>query len=342
MEPEKDTVQYKERNKITISDVAQALGISKTTVSRAISGKGRIGEQTRQRVLDYIKENHYQPSVVAKGLAQSKTYNVGWVIPGDMLVTDLPFFQRCLMGVSEVAAQADYDIIIAMVFENDISQLERIVKNHKVDGIILGRTLVNDKPAKFLEENDVPFVVVGSSKDNQVIQVDNDHIAACKELTSILVMKGVRKFALIGGNSNHVVNQTRYEGFVKGLEDNKVPFSRDDVYVDAEDAVTIERAVDEILRNGVDCVVCMDDYICHTVLNKLCREGVKVPEQIKVASFYNSAMLEESNPPITTLQYDPKKLGSVACQTLFDYIDGKEIHKKSLLSYEVVLKSSTQ
>ena len=76
MEPEKDTVQYKERNNITISDVAQALGISKTTVSRAISGKGRIGEQTRQRVLDYIKENHYQPSVVAKGLAQSGDYEM--------------------------------------------------------------------------------------------------------------------------------------------------------------------------------------------------------------------------------------------------------------------------
>ena len=63
-------------NAITIADVAEALGVSKTTVSRAISGKGRIGEATRKRVLDYIEEHDYKPNVIAKGLAQSKTYNL--------------------------------------------------------------------------------------------------------------------------------------------------------------------------------------------------------------------------------------------------------------------------
>ena len=338
----KDTIKYKEQNKITISDVAQALGISKTTVSRAISGKGRIGEETRQKVLAYIEENHYRPSVVAKGLAQSKTYNIGWVIPGDTTVTDLPFFQRCMMGVSEVAATRDYDILISMVYENDISQLERVVRNHKVDGIVLGRTLVNDRPAKFLEEHDVPFVVVGSSKDHEVIQVDNDHITACKELTAILIMKGVRKLALIGGSSNHVVNQTRYEGFVKGLEEQNIPVNSDYIYMDADNSIMIEQAVDDILRNSLDCIICMDDYICNIVLNKLHRDGVSVPNQIKLASFYNSSILENNQPAITALQYDPKELGAVACRTLFDYIDGKEIQKKALLSYEVVLKGSTQ
>ena len=75
--------KYSEKNNITIGDVADALGISKTTVSRAISGKGRIGEATRQRVLDYIRENNYKPNPMAKGLADQKTYNICWVVPGD-------------------------------------------------------------------------------------------------------------------------------------------------------------------------------------------------------------------------------------------------------------------
>ena len=82
--------------KMTISDVAEALNISKTTVSRAISGKGRIGAETRRRVLEYIEEHNYKPSVIAKGLAQSKSYNIGWVMPSDYSVVDLPFFQKCL------------------------------------------------------------------------------------------------------------------------------------------------------------------------------------------------------------------------------------------------------
>ena len=71
----------KKGNVITISDVAEALGVSKTTVSRAISGKGRIGEATRQKVLAYIEEHDYKPNVIARGLAQSKTFNLCVVMP---------------------------------------------------------------------------------------------------------------------------------------------------------------------------------------------------------------------------------------------------------------------
>ena len=81
-------------NNITISDVAEALGVSKTTVSRAISGKGRIGAATRKRVLEYIQEHDYKPNVIARGLAQSKTFNICVVMPGDYALVDLPFFQE--------------------------------------------------------------------------------------------------------------------------------------------------------------------------------------------------------------------------------------------------------
>ena len=88
---------------ITIADVAEALGVSKTTVSRAISGKGRIGRETRERVLAYIEEHDYKPNVIAKGLAQSKTYNICVVMPGEYDVVDLTFFQECLFGIQELS-----------------------------------------------------------------------------------------------------------------------------------------------------------------------------------------------------------------------------------------------
>ena len=103
-----------ERN-LTIGDIAQELGVSKTTVSRAISGKGRIGEQTRKRVLEYIEERHYSPNVVAKGLAQNKTFNLGMVLPGDYNIVELPFFQKCMLGISRVASARGYDVLISMV-----------------------------------------------------------------------------------------------------------------------------------------------------------------------------------------------------------------------------------
>ena len=98
----------------TIEDIAKELGVSKTTVSRAISGKGRIGKETRQRVLDFIEKHDYHPNVVARGLAQNKTYNIGMVLPVDYAATEFPFFKDCMTGIYEVASQYDYDILISM------------------------------------------------------------------------------------------------------------------------------------------------------------------------------------------------------------------------------------
>ncbi len=337
-----DTVKYKEQTKITISDVAEALGISKTTVSRAISGKGRVGETTKQRVLHYIEQNNYTPSVVAKGLAQSKTYNIGWVIPGDTADKDLPFFQRCMVGVSEMASTRDYDVVVSMVFDKDISQLERLVRNNKVDGIILSRTLVEDSQVQFLRQKDFPFVVVGSYNDDCVIQIDNSHVNACKEITSILLMKGIKNPCLIGGSRNHVVNRNRYLGYCEGFRSCHKICKPEMVIWEADSAFLIENAVDDMLQKNTDCIVCMDDYICHMVLNKLHRDGVVVPDQVKVASFYNNSVLDNNQPAITTLQYDPKELGEIACRTLLEYIAGYEVPKKVMLGYEVLLRESTQ
>ncbi len=104
----------KKGNVITISDVAEALGVSKTTVSRAISGKGRIGEATRQKVLAYIEEHDYKPNVIARGLAQSKTFNLCVVMPEDYALVDLPFFQEVITGIQEIAGMNEYDILLCI------------------------------------------------------------------------------------------------------------------------------------------------------------------------------------------------------------------------------------
>ena len=220
---------------------------------------------------------------------------------------------------------------------DDMSQLQRVVENHKIDGLILGRTLIRDDRIKYLKQTDLPFVAIGSTEEPNVAQIDNDHIAACRELTSILIMKGIKKFALIGGNSNHVVNRTRREGFEQGIIGAGLMIEDMKVYMDCVDRSNVEMAVEDSMRHMVDCIVCMD-----WVLDKLRKEGISVPEQIKVASFYNSALLENNRPALTSLQYDPKELGKTAGETLFRMIEGEEIADRILLGYEVTLKGSTQ
>lgn len=184
---------------------------------------------------------------------------------------------------------------------DDMSQLQRVVENHKIDGLILGRTLIRDDRIKYLKQTYLPFVAIGSTEEPNVAQIDNDHIEACRELTSILIMKGMKKFALIGGDSNHVVNRTRREGFEQGITGAGLMIEDMKVYMDCVDRSNVEMAVEDSMCHMVDCIVCMDDGICNWALDKLRKEVISVPEQIRVASFYNSALLENNRPAITSL-----------------------------------------
>lgn len=336
--PREETVM----KKMTIADVAEALGVSKTTVSRVISGKGRIGSETKKRVLRYIEEHDYKPNVIAKGLAQNKTFNIGLIMPGNHNFVDSSFFQKCMLGISEAAAAADYDMIVSMIRDDDLTQLERLVQNHKVDGMILSRTLVDDAPAAYLKRYHIPFVVIGTTPSQDVIQIDHDHREACRELTSILLLKGLRRVALIGGSRGLVITHTRLQGYLDALEAQGVPADSSLISLDADNEPMLERMVGEFVKKGAECILCMDDSICSKVLKVLKKSRISVPEDMRVASFYNSPLLENNLPAVTSLHFDAAALGTVTCRTLLDLLDGRDVPGRTLLRYEVVLKESTK
>lgn len=328
--------------RITINDVARELGVSTTTISRVLSGKGRISESTRKRVMDYINEHDYTPNAIAKSLAQSKTYNIGWVIPGGYSVMELPFFQNCLMGVVEVASANQYDILLSMVIDGNIDILKRAVINNKIDGAIIARTSENDEITEYLLSRNVPFVTVGLSENDNVIQIDNNHEQACMEMTAKLYEAGARDIALIGGDRRFIVNRQRLNGYKKALESLGLPYNPDKVILDCECKDDIKTAVDRLIGLNAECIVCMDDAICMTVYNKLKKDKISIPSEIKLASFYNSPQLESCKPRISAIDYDAVEVGNSACGILIDCIDGREVNKKTLLGYKILMKDSTK
>lgn len=330
-----------QNKKITIADVAAALGVSRTTVSRAISGKGRIGKETRAKVLAYIEAHDYKPNVIAKSLAQSKTYNICVVMPGEYDVIDLHFFQECLFGIQEIAGAMEYDLLLAICKNNDVSSLDRVISNQKVDGTILMRTFVEDAQVEYLQSKKAPFVAIGSSNYPGVVQVDHNHRNACRELTSILLMKQMKKIALVGGDEGHVVNQSRIKGFREAYAATGTQMDESLLYFNQENNIMLDKKVEEILEKGADCILCLDDAACSRVLRKLNEAEIKIPEEIRVASFYNSRVLENNVPSITSLDFGAKDIGMVACRTLLDMIAGKKVQQRTLLPYQVVLKEST-
>lgn len=304
---------------VDIGTIAAALGVSKTTVSRAISGNGRVGAATRQRVQDYVKEHNYTPSVMARGLAMRCSYNISLVVSKQFSDFEMPFLRKTMRSVYQVAEDCDYDVLLTLVGENETRPLIPLLKSRKL-----------------------PFVAIGRPEDPTVMSVDHDQVGGCRELTSLLLMKGMKRIALLGGTMLYTVNMSRLEGFKQAYDmmDQKIDESL--LFLELETDDLRMQAVSQALERKPDCILCMDDRLTLLAMNMLKQQGVRVPQDIRVASLYDSSALAESSPAITAVQFDAYALGRKATQQLLQALKGREVETRVELGYQVSMRESTK
>lgn len=327
---------------IDITQIAQALDVSKTTVSRAISGNGRISAATRQRVLDYVKEHNYTPSMMARGLVMRCSYNISLVISTQFSDFELPFLRKVMRSVYQVAGDSDYDVLLTLVDENETRPVERLLDNRKIDGLILTRTLERDPLIPLLKARKVPFVAIGQPEDDQVLSVDHDQVGGCREMTSLLLMKGMKHIALLGGSMLYTVNQSRLEGFRQAYVKIGQKIDESLLFLELESDDLRMEAVQQAVERGADCILCMDERLAQLTLNMLKQLNLRVPQDIRLASLYDDEALQGCTPQITAVSFDAEQLGRRTAQQLLSLIRHQPVETRTLLGYQVGLRLSTQ
>lgn len=326
----------------TLSDIAKELGVNKATVSKAISGKGNLSAETRARILEFIDECGYRPNAVAQSLARCRTYNIGLMMPDQADVFDSAFFRDCLRGVCQVAGEHNYDVLMAMDNESVNENLSRLIDNRKIDGVIAMRSQVKSPVVTLLKQTQVPFVLIGTSSDQKILHIDNDNLRACRDLTRMLIAGGIRKMALLGGDENNCVTHIRLRGFREACEESGLNFQEQMIALNVTRKNQIGDVLQQAMAQGVECIVCMDDYICNLVMVHLRTNGISVPQKVKVASFYDSVLLENNIPPVTSLRFDAGELGCRACRMLIDRLEGKQVLEPEIPPYQVIARESTK
>jgi len=332
---------FTEEKIYTIDDIARELGISKTTVSRAISGKGRLSDQTRARVLEFIEAHNSRPNAVAKGLAQNRTSNIGLILPGDGGAMGSDFFQECTLGISQAALERDYDILFIWDDGHTTSQIRRIIDNRKVDGLIAARSEVDSPIITLLKDQRLPFVIVGASPDREVLYVDNDNRNACRDLVDMLIARGARRLALLGGSENHCVTHARLQGFEDACARGGLSRKEQVVELGLTSGAQVAEAVERACEAGAECLVCMDSFICDLALLQLRARGVAVPREMKLACMYDSTLMAHTFPPVTSLRFDAVELGRAACHALLELLDGNRPESCILPGYQLFVRDST-
>lgn len=334
--------QKRDKKIYTIDDIARELGISKSTVSRAISGKGRLSAETRARVLQFIEEHNFRPNAVAKSLAQSRTNNIGLILPEGEEMEGLSFFQQCTQGVCQAASEQDYDVLFILDDGRAMGtgQVRRILDKRKVDGIIATRSEIDSKIISLLKDQHLPFVIIGSSTDSEVLSVDNDNRNACRDLIALLIARGIRRMALFGGNKNHCVTYSRLQGFQDACHQAELPEQL--TILNLTSGAKVAAAVEQAMAQRVECIICMDDFICNLALLQLRVRGLSVPQDVRMACMYDSILLAHTSPPVTSLRFDAMELGRAACRELMNLLNGQKANSYILPGYQLLLRDSTK
>lgn len=330
------------KTKLTTAAIANELGVSKTTVSRALSGKGRISSETRERVEEYVRRAGYEAAGSINKLERRPTNNLALVIPHHFVQLDLPFLRKSMGGICRMAAQRGYDILLCYADGENTEQLERQLSANKVDGVILTRTLLDDPCLDLVRRSGVPFVALGRLRDPSALQVDHDNTGAARELTRLLLQMGIRHIAYMGNREAYTVNMDRLEGYRQALEEYGLAVEPEIVFSNVNSDESRVDALEAALEQKPECLLCGDDNLAIELLKDLHQRGISVPGQLKLASLYDSEILQNNAPTVTAVQFDAAALGTAACRLLLDAMAGKEVVPRQVQGYQVILRESTK
>lgn len=339
-------------NDTKLTDIAFALGISVTTVSKALKGYTDISKTTRAKVLEMAENMNYRPNINAVNLRTNETKTLGVIIP----TTVHHFFSSVLNGILEEAENRGYLVIILQSnekYELEKKQIELLVQK-RVDGILM--SLSN-------ETDDFSHIETVIKKNTPVVLFDkiakivdcskvviNDRKAAYDAVT-YLIQKGYKKIAHFRGSYVPQNSIDRFLGYKKALEDNGIPYDPSLVYLcdhntDFEDGYENAKKLTED-HNDVDAIFAITDLVAIGIIKYLNEAGIKIPEQIAVFGFSNWFMSTVISPKLTTIDQPGYDIGFQAASILIDEISQiKEhlpvVHKTVELPTEIIERESTR
>ena len=315
----------------TLKEIAETLGISITTVSKALKNYSDVSEKTRKAVIALAEELSYTPNSFAVNLRTKESKTIGLIIPEVVH----HFFSNVINGIIAEAEKNGYLVIILQ--SNESLELEKkqvaLLINKRVDGIImsLSNESNNDFHIKEILRKEIPFVqfdkiskLIPSSK-----VIINDQKAAM-EAVQHLIDKGCKKIAHIRGPENPQNAIDRFIGYKKALEKNGIPYDSKLVYscknVTFEEGIEFaKQIVDE--HPDVDGIFVITDLVAVGVLAYFNEKGIQVPNQIAVIGFSNWFMSQVITPKLSTVDQPSYEMGVAAFSLLLEEMicrkDGK-------------------
>ena len=332
--------------KETLESLSKRLDLSKTTISRALSGKGeqyRINPDTVTKIIEEAQKCGYRPNFAAQMLRKKASYTIALVIPN--IVN--PFFANIAGVIIEEAKEKGYFINVMNTFENEDIEMESIENaySHNMDGIILVPTGSNGKRLKAAYQPSVPLILIDRYfADTTLPYVSTNNYEGGYRATRLLLEAGHRNILCLAGESNSITTKER----VRGYQDAMKEFGN-------EGNINVKGKDFSLMNGYIETQICLaSDYqptaifsTSNTILlgaMKALKENKRhIPEQVSMVSFDDNIFLDYLEPAITRVIQPIQEIGIIAFDMIQDEIEKKvKANRQILLSPELIIRNSVK
>lgn len=335
------------QKEITIYDLAARLGVSATTVSRALNNNPRINKKTREKVHQLAKELGYRHNTLAANLRKQQSKTIGVILHE----VNSYFATSVLAGIEKVTTPENFDILIthsAESAEREKANVKNLL-NKRVDGIIISLAMHSHGTEHFTPvfEREVPMVFFDRVLQGaECTKVVIDNFQCGYDATKHLINQGCKRIVHITGDLGLNVYQDRYKGYQKALKDYKIKFDKDLVKVCGLNKAETMQAVTEMLEQKPDGFFIPSDFAAAVCIELLRNKGLNVPKDVAVFGFNNDMLSDLITPKLSTIDYPGFLMGEMAAKTLIDQIKLKRKNKNVkdhtiMIPTEIILRESS-
>jgi LacI family transcriptional regulator len=335
---------------LTIKDIAKALNLSVSTVSKALRGSHEIGEETKQAVLNYARENNYKPNPIAQSLKRGQSRSIGVIVCN----IDNNFFSQVINGIESVAQSKGYNVIITQSresYEKEVSNSEHL-SSRSVDGLIISlsaETKNVDHLIK-LHEKGLPIVFFDRITDEiSTHRVVANNYKGAYEATQHLLQQGCRRIAHITSSGSLSITRERLEGYKQALKD--AGHEPDDRYIkfcphSGMIREETHQALAELLQlpERPDAIFTASDRLSTTTLTQLRTMQISIPCEIALVGYTNSISADIFNPSLTSVVQPALEMGQLATEMLLSLIESRRPvtqFDKRVLDTELQIRDSS-
>ena len=343
----------------TIKDIAKACGVGVSTVSRAINNHPDINPETKQMILDVIKEHNYIPNNSARNLKRTKAKSVAVLIKG----ISNPFFSRMIEIIEHETQRKKYTFVLQRVEENEdeLNVALQLAKEKKLKGIIFLGGMITHSEEK-IRQLDVPFVLstsgylAGKGKDGKwngnaswsFVTVDD--YGESYKIVNYLCSLGHKRIAILAADiEDDSIGKLRYEGYKQALRDNGIEPCGElechmDERVDNYSMQTGYRLMNKLLSMNKDftAVYAIADSLAIGACRAIVENNKKIPEDYSVAGFDGLETGEFYNPSLTTIRQPVEKIAKETVELLFQIMQKGGSNRQIVLPGELVIRESTR